>query len=167
MVQPCGAENTAYQHGHTRGRDGKATSIYLRWQNMKARCHQPSNKDYARYGARGVRVCDRWRFGEDGISGFTLFLQDMGDPPFEGATLDRVDPEGNYEPGNVRWADMETQTRNKKNIRWLTIDGVRKPLTEWAREVGVGPKTIHYRLKQGLSDKDAVYLPTDRGRRLK
>jgi hypothetical protein len=166
MVQPHGAENTAYVHGHSHGLDGKPTPLYLRWQNMKARCHQPSNKDYPRYGAKGITVCDRWRFGEGGESGFTLFMRDMGEVPFERASLDRIDGTKGYSPDNVRWADMRTQTNNKSTVRCLEIDGVSKPLCEWARDVGIGPKTIHYRLRQGLSAKDAVFLSTDRGRKL-
>ena len=170
MVQMFGAENSSYIHGLTSkdmiGSGHPLRSLYLRWQNMKARCHQPTNKDYHRYGAVGITVCDRWRYGEHGTSGFVLFLQDMGPPPFDGASLDRIDPTQGYTPNNVRWATMEEQTANKRNIKWLTIEGVSKPLTVWAREVGIGPKTIHYRLKRGLSHKDAVFMPTDRGRNL-
>jgi hypothetical protein len=167
MVQSSGAENTAYIHGHSHGRDGKPTALYIRWQNMKARCHQPTNKDFPRYGARGISVCDRWRFGDGNKGGFELFLHDMGEPPFEGASLDRRDPNKGYDPENVRWATLEEQTKNKKNLTWLEIDGVSKPLCEWAREVGVGPKTIHYRLKKGVPPKEAVFAKPDKGRNWK
>ncbi len=165
MAQGYGKDNTAYQHGHTQ--DGKPTALYIRWQNMKARCHQPSNADFVRYGARGITVCDRWRFGENGVSGFLLFLQDMGEPPFEGASLDRIDNTKGYSPENVRWATLEEQTYNKKKIRWLTVEGVSKPLTVWARELGIGPKTIHYRLNAGLNDKEALTLPVSKANNLR
>jgi hypothetical protein len=164
MTQKHGAENTAYMHGHATGREGRPSAMYLRWQNMKARCHTTSNKDYCRYGAKGITVCDRWRFGENGESGFALFLADMGMPPFEHASLDRIDPYKGYSPDNVRWATLEDQTRNKRNLTWLEIDGVSKPLCEWAREVGIGPKTIHYRLKQGVPPREAVFSPPDKAR---
>lgn len=169
MVQPHGAENTAYIHGHSKGgqgRKGRPSAIYIRWQNMKARCHQPTNKDYRRYGAKGITVCDRWRFGENGESGFTLFLQDMGMPPFKGATLDRIDGTKGYSPDNVRWADHQTQSLNKSTIKWIEIDGVKKPLCEWARESGVGAATISYRLKKGVPPKEAVFTKPDKGRSL-
>jgi hypothetical protein len=91
----------------------------------------------------------------------------MGEPPFPSASIDRIDGSKGYCAENCRWADVQTQTVNRRTTKWLTIDGETKPLTEWARQVGVGPKTIHYRLKKGLSHKDAVFLPTDRGRRLR
>lgn len=80
---------------------------------MIHRCHNEKTPAYARYGARGRFVCDRWRFGENGISGFLCFYADMGPRP-EGKTLDRIendDPE--YGPGKCRWATPEEQVCNK------------------------------------------------------
>ena len=155
-----GKSNPSYKHGQYI--NGKPTTIYLRWQNMKARCLQPSHKDYAKYGAKGVTICARWAYGADGLSGFEWFILDMGYPPFEGASIDRRDGTKGYSPDNCYWATLAQQAVNKKNTRWLEIDGEIKPLTVWAREVGVGPKTIHYRLKRGLSPKDAVFLAVDK-----
>ena len=130
MPNLAGASNPAFIHGQARVEgEGQPSALYIRWQNMKARCHQPTNKDYGRYGAKGISVCDRWRFGENGTSGFVLFLQDMGEPPFAGASLDRIDRTKGYSPDNVRWATLEQQTFNKENITWLEVDGIRKPLT--------------------------------------
>ena len=168
MASLKGEDNPAYIHGQAREQGkGKPTAMYIRWQNMKARCHQPTNKDYVRYGLRGVAVCDRWRFGEGGVSGFALFLQDMGEPAFAGASLDRIDRTRGYSPDNVRWATVEEQTFNKENITWLEVDGVRKPLTQWARELGLGPKTIHYRLKAGLTHKEALTVPVSKANTLR
>lgn len=79
--------------------------MYGAWQQMILRCHDPNNDSYGRYGARGIRVCDRWR------DNFQNFLADMGERP-DGLTLDRIEPTGNYEPGNCRWADSKTQRAN-------------------------------------------------------
>ncbi len=85
--------------------------MYNAWAGMVNRCHNPNNSSYARYGGLGISVCDRWRHGNDGKIGFVCFLDDMGERP-EKHTLDRIDPLGNYEPGNCRWATVETQRRN-------------------------------------------------------
>lgn len=79
--------------------------MYGAWAGMVNRCHNPNNSSFERYGARGIEVCERWR------ADFGAFLADMGERP-EGMTLDRIDPYGNYEPGNCRWADIITQRSN-------------------------------------------------------
>lgn len=84
--------------------------IYQVWQTMIQRCYNKNTYAYRWYGELGVTVCDRWRYS------FENFLADMGERPV-GESLDRIDPFGNYEPGNVRWADRETQLANKRKIR--------------------------------------------------
>jgi len=128
--------------------------------NIKARCCIKSNKDYARYGAKGILVCDRWLYGDIEHSGFEYFLLDMGEPPSGKPSLDRIDGLLGYSPDNCRWADSVMQANNRKNNHILEIDGVSHTIAEWSRIVGVGSKTIIHRIKhQGLSPKDAVYKP--------
>jgi len=157
----------AIKHGHTRARNGKWSSLYIRFMNMKARCVRPSDPDYVRYGAKGITVCDRWLHGEDGLTGFECFLQDMGEPPFEKATIDRIDSSMGYSPDNCRWASSKEQGNNRRTTRWVEIQGIRKTVTQWSEVSGVGSKTILYRLNRGLPAQQAVFEKPSRHRHFK
>lgn len=82
--------------------------LYSTWCGMIQRCTYEKHKDFHRYGGRGIKVCKRW------LDSFHLFVEDMGEKP-AGTTLDRVDPDGNYEKSNCRWADNHTQAKNRKH----------------------------------------------------
>jgi hypothetical protein len=86
------------------------TTEYITWAGMKQRCFNPNSGNYPDYGGRGITVCARWL----GENGFINFFQDVGKKPSPELTLDRIDVNGNYEPGNVRWADAITQANNKR-----------------------------------------------------
>ena len=96
------------KHGHSL-KNGKPTPTYYSWRCMKERCGNPNNKYYSYYGGRGIRVCDRWM-------DFANFLADLGERP-EGLTLDRINSDGNYEPGNCRWVTMKEQAQNRRRSK--------------------------------------------------
>lgn len=111
-VKSCGCYSDdilrarATKHGHSVG--FTRTKTHLAWCNMKGRCNNPNRTGYKYYGGRGIKVCERW------MNSFENFLADMGESPV-GMTLDRIDSDGDYEPGNCRWVSMTIQNRNKKS----------------------------------------------------
>jgi hypothetical protein len=128
-------------HGMTK------TRTYRIWQSMIARCEYPSHATYRFYGAKGIRICQRWRVS------FEAFLEDMGEAPSD-MSLDRIDVHGHYKPSNCRWADDATQHANRKNvIEWR---GERMPRAELARRVGVPRTSLNKLLVRGLSVEAAV-----------
>ena len=114
-------------------------ALYPVWKQMHSRCSNPNTKSYKNYGALGVKVCPPW-------SDFEVFLSDVGERPFEGATLDRIDNSKGYEPGNVRWATRTEQARNKRVTVWVTYKGQLMPLADLADIYGVTPTAMHKRL---------------------
>jgi len=150
-----GKSNPAYKHGHSK--KSGWSSDYTHFMNIKSRCTIKSNKDYKRYGALGVTVCDRWLYGESGMSGFECFQADMGPKP-TGMSLDRIDGTKGYSPDNCRWATQEEQANNKRTCHYLTIDGETKTITQWSRISGIGKATIRNRVVvQGMAPKEAVF----------
>lgn len=114
-------------------RGPSTTTAYRSWRSMIRRCYSAYDKAFPDYGGRGIAVCDRWRFGADGLPPFVCFLHDLGPRPSLNHTIDRLDPDGDYEPGNCRWAtalEQATTTRRAKRraaMRSATCDPGRFP----------------------------------------
>ncbi len=147
-IKSCGC--LKLKHGHASATVKSRT--YIKWTKMKHRCTNKNASDYPRYGGIGIKVCDRW------LESFNNFLEDMGEVP-DGLSIDRVDPFGNYEPSNCRWADQKTQDRNRRGTVYLTVDGVKRPMREWAEISGTNFQTMYQRLKDlGWTDhKEIVF----------
>lgn len=139
-------------HGESTWADN--TPEYAAWVRMVRRCENPRHRAYPFYGGRGISVCDRWRMS------YRLFLEDMGRRPSPGHSLDRVDVDRNYEPGNVRWATKVEQMRNMRSNRWVTVRGERMTLAEAIeRHSVVSRKAVEARLKSGWDEERAICAP--------
>lgn len=117
------------------------TAEYSIWKGIKNRCLNPSTQGYRKYGARGITICDQWR------DSFVEFLDHIGPRPSPFHSVDRIDNNRGYEPGNVRWATMVEQNRNRRDNVLLTFDGETMTMAEWADQVGISAKVIQIRLR--------------------
>lgn len=122
------------------------------WTYIKNRCYNRNDPKFRYYGARGIRMCDRWK-------DFTLFLADMGRRPFAGATIDRKDNDGNYEPNNCQWSSKTAQARNRRTNNLLTFEGKTQCVTQWAEITGLPTTTIYQRKLAGWSDAETLTIP--------
>ena len=137
-IRSCGclkkeiAYKRAYKHGMT------DTPILRIWKGTMQRCNNPNDPSYRNYGARGIKVCERW-------DKFENFYADMGNGP-KGLTIERIDNDGNYEPSNCKWATRKEQARNKRNNRIIKYGGRSKCVSAWAEEIGMNYRTLLKRL---------------------
>ncbi len=126
---------SATKHGQS------GTRTYRIWCGMKGRCLNHNHHAYHSYGGRGISVCERWLSYEN-------FAADMGECP-EKMTIDRIDNDGNYEPGNCRWTGLAEQQRNRSNNHRYDFDGKSMILSEWAEHLGLSVHTLKARVKYG------------------
>ena len=140
-----------YRHGYKT--QGKPEPEYVAWRNARSRCHNPLNNRYEHYGARGITMCVEWR------SSFIAFLEEMGRRPSPNHTLERINNDIGYQPGNCKWATRSEQARNRSTNRFLSINGETKPTACWSDEFGITQSLIHSRLKRGWSEEAAVLTP--------
>jgi hypothetical protein len=116
---------------------GKSGSrMYRIWEGIIQRCENEKSEAYRLYGARGVRICEKWRHS------FQAFCEDMGEPPTSKHSIDRIMVDGNYEPGNCRWATQTEQMNNTRSNVYAEHNGIRKTVTEWSRIIGIGRDTV-------------------------
>lgn len=140
---------------------GRKTPEYIALRNMLSRCYNSRHDHFARYGGRGIEVCDRWRFGEDGKSGFECFLLDVGPRPSPAHSIDRYpDNDGHYAPSNCRWADRSDQVRNSTAITEIETPRGRMSIIEAAEQFGIAYGCLRTRIRYGWDHVKAVTEPT-------
>jgi hypothetical protein len=126
---------------------------YRAWRGIRWRCSpNAKNRSYTDYVARGIKVCERW-------SKFDAFFEDMGLPPTLEHQIDRKDNDGNYEPGNCRWATRVEQMSNRRTTHLLHYEGETHTVTEWADLLGINRHTLRNRIKAGWSIERVVTAP--------
>jgi hypothetical protein len=146
-----GAAQRARERNTRHGR--RFTPEYVVWRNMIDRCHLPTHFAYGNYGARGIQVCPAWR------ESFTAFFADMGERPSSRHTLDRIDNNGPYEPGNCRWATSKQQAVNRRTNRTITFQGETLTYSQWSQKTGLPKDLIRRRFLAGWSAEDCLTRP--------
>ena len=127
------------------------------WRKMIARCHNPDSDAFGYYGARGIKVCERW------LKSFNNFVADVGARPSLKHTLDRYpNNDGYYKPSNVRWATHDQQMANTRRNRIVVVHSERMHVAEAARRFGIKAYVISFRLESGWNDHDAVLIPVEK-----
>lgn len=113
------------------------------YRGIKKRCYNPNSKDYHRYGGRGIKMCDRW------LADIRNFASDMGERTDKKMSIERNDNNGDYEPGNCRWATHKEQMNNTSKCHLFTIGGVTKTITQWSEHFGITRSSMVYRIQRG------------------
>ena len=145
---PVASGDTHRKHGMSESR------LYRTWKNMKARCSNERVLCYPHYGGRGIAVCEEWQNSFEAFRDWALangYRDDL--------SIDRIDVNGDYCPGNCRWATIVEQNNNKRNNRFITLCGSTKTVAEWSRVVGIASGTIIARLRKGWGEYEAVFTP--------
>lgn len=152
----CGCQRRDLNPNLSHG--GSYSPEYRAWRHMINRCTNPKVPCYERYGGRGIGVCERWRHD------FAAFLTDVGPRPSPDHTLGRIDNDGNYEPGNVRWETWSEQSRNRSNTTRIEANGETLTTSEWSERTGVPIALIHSRIRLGWEPARAVTTPVNSNR---
>jgi hypothetical protein len=135
------------------------TPEHRAWVSMKQRCTNHKKREYMHYGGRGITVCDEW------MRSFIAFYKFIGPRPSPDHSLDRIDVNRGYEPGNVRWATQQQQVENTRVVRNVTINGRTQSMSAWARETGLARGQINGRIAAGWSIEEAILTPSVPGQK--
>jgi len=158
LVQSCGCLWRSLTTHKTHGKTG--TRVISSYYAMVKRCTNNKDKEWMRYGGRGIKICERWLKGDGKISGSEAFINDMGEPPSKSHSIERIDFNGNYEPDNCYWATPKQQANNKSNTRYIEVFGERLPISIAADKFNIKRATLRDRIfRYGMSAEQAVSLP--------
>ena len=148
----------AYEMGY-KGEVKRNTSerFYRIWGNMKSRCQDRNNPSYRTYGARGIKLCDKWK-------DFIGFYEDMYETykksGLENPSIERINNKGNYEKSNCQWIELREQGNNRNRTKWITWEGRTLNLTQWAKELGVKRSTMMQRYIVYKWSVEKILTPT-------
>jgi len=150
-VTSCGCAHSSMKSRF--GVKAKDVRGYATWTGLIKRCHNPTDKDYKRYGARGITVCESWR------ESFANFFSDMGERP-TGLSIERRDNSSGYSLENCYWGTQRQQSRNRRNNTMITLDGETKCLAEWLELKGISKSCYQWRVRNGWTTERALTTPT-------
>jgi hypothetical protein len=141
-VKSCGCQRKTLIGNalRTHGRSKRGGGEYKIWCCIIERCENTEHPGYRNYGGRGIRMCERWRHD------FPAFLADVGPRPSPQHSIDRINGDGDYKPGNVRWATSKQQNRNRRDVRLFTFENHTACMTEWSERLGVPYQRLYNRL---------------------
>jgi hypothetical protein len=134
------------------------TKVYAAWRSIINRCYNETFYYYKNYGGRGITIAQEWR------NDFISFYAHVGDPPSNKHSIDRIDNDKGYIPGNLRWATASQQSKNRSNTIILEFNGIKRCISEWARVINVKQQCIYYRYKKGWCTFCIFTTPTKPGR---
>lgn len=146
----CGCLKLELIRARSTKHGGSAIPEYRVFHVMLDRCYRKTCKNFKEYGARGITVCERWR------TSFPNFISDMGRRPTPLHTIERINNDGNYEPGNCRWATRLEQGGNRRNTIVLTAFGKTKTIPQWCKDTGLNYSTLIKRHRQGWTAERAL-----------
>ena len=127
-------------------------TMYMRYRQMIKRCYDEASKEYKNYGNRGIKVCERW------LESIENYIDDMGNPPFKDASIDRVNNNLGYSKENCKWATKKEQSENRRTTTMVNINGENLCLSDWSKKLGLNKKAVADRIKAGWDIKMAVTM---------
>lgn len=149
-IKTCGCISPNVRHGHAI--HGKETTYYRIWSGIRTRCYNPKDHAYARYGGRGIKMCDRWLVFEN-------FLQDVGKRPSKNHSIDRYpNNDGDYEPSNFRWATKKEQALNRSVSIRIEYKGEIKNIEEWGEIFKIRTSTLYDRIRRSKWSIEKSFL---------
>lgn len=151
-TKSCGClKHKGYHYTHRLGKP----KTYSHWYNIKSRCLNPNHPRYSDWGGRGITVCDEWKDDFKAFHDYVSQLPHFGEEGY--ISLDRIDNDGNYEPGNVRWGTALIQNNNKRNVILLEYQGEVHNCTEWSKILKLGKDTVRQRYHKGYSVEECLF----------
>ncbi len=158
----CGCLKSELVTSHNLKHGGSETKLYQVWHAIKMRCTNPGNKRFKDYGGRGIQLYPLWQ--DDFSAFYEYILTALGPKPSSSHSIDRINNDGNYEPGNIRWASTFQQGSNTRRIHHLTFHGQTKSIADWSRLTGINRSTIRERIERlGWFVERALTTPPQKG----
>lgn len=148
-TKSCGC---LHNEGNNKKHKLSYTRLYQIYYGMKSRCYNKKHTYYQDYGGRGIKICDEWL-----NNNVTFFDWAINNNYEEGLTIDRIDPNGNYEPDNCRWITILEQVRNRRNTIYIEYKGVTKTMAQWSDELNIPYHTLYTRYTKGWESKNILF----------